>query len=182
MKTITTSNMSNQETRKLKKIAPRPELSGILAESEKNSNRSQGSSPTSRSRIANGSRNAQSGQLGTPDSAPSKSNKPSATGGANSALTVRNVPDHMRYAIRRQQNNERAKKCRAERRIAEKEMQTQVKNNAHRIKNLESQVEGLEARLAEKRNARKQATRKGKPSVQNPGEFFETEKFFGDPF
>lgn len=90
---------------------------------------------------------------------------------------VRHRPPEMRKSIRRKQNNDSAKRGREKKRMETNEIRTAVRDNNHRIKKLENQVEDLEATLRAKRKARKSKT-----DTNNPGEFFQREKFFGDPF
>lgn len=87
----------------------------------------------------------------------------------------------MRKPIRRKQNNDSSKRARERKQIEGEEMKAKERQNAMRIKQLETQVSGLEESLEAKRNARKKKTRAG--SARNtPGEFFQEEKHFGDPF
>lgn len=78
--------------------------------------------------------------------------------------------------------NDRYRRARERRRQEEAEVSRKVNQNSQRIKKLESQIDNLEATLKEKKKARKQGKTKQASTTSSPGEYFQKEKFFGDPF
>lgn len=181
--------MPTSSSRKDRKIAPRPRTSSgsshTTSSGQGTYSRSQSSSP-------------KNGSTGSQDDSSSRSYRSSSVGSSamnsstsSAQVDVEKLPRSVRYqspearlAIRRRQNNESAKRGRDRRREEKEEMSSFLTENNERIKKLESQVDDLEETLRAKSNARKQGKGKsgGASRKPRPGEFFEEEKFFGDPF
>lgn len=128
------------------------------------------------------------GKVVPSSSRPHHAVSPSSSQHRSSSAQVHDSSSEMRIAVRRKQNNESAKRCRERRKVEEKELQNQCRENSVLIQQLETHVQNLEAVLTEKRRTKGKRVntaqkKKGESSSSSTGEYFEPhQRFFGDPF
>lgn len=99
--------------------------------------------------------------------------------------SAKKMSAEMRLAKRRRQNNESSRRSRERKRMEEEEMKAMMQDNNDYIEKLEGNVRDLKTLLEEKRKAKgsksTKRNRRARPGP-SPGEYFEKEPYFGDPF